>query len=152
MNTRICCSRVLVNAVGIFVSLVDSRVSGEGLKEVLLKTKVSRMVWYQTLVSGPIRQLKCYYVSLAHTQHNTQITAHQISAGPITPIKPTGCREGPPRRGSPQSAACLLVHTASIWGGNRAVKVPGGYKVQLLSHLNINWYISSGVPSGAGIL
>jgi len=57
MNTRICCSRVLVNAVGIFISLVDSRVSGEGLKEVLLKTKVSRMVWYQTLVSGPITQL-----------------------------------------------------------------------------------------------
>ena len=60
MNTRICCSRVLVNAVGIFISLVDSRVSGEGLKEVLLKTKVSRMVWYQTLVSGPITQLKYY--------------------------------------------------------------------------------------------
>jgi len=73
MNTRICCSRVLVNAVGIFISLVDSRVSGEGLKEVLLKTKVSRMVWYQTLVSGPITQLL--------NTHTAAIKPHKSSPG-----------------------------------------------------------------------
>ena len=96
MNTRICCSRVLVNAVGIFISLVDSRVSGEGLKEVLLKTKVSRMVWYQTLVSGPITQLKYYsgqvtpqscitikqvhYFHLLNT-HTAAIKPHKSSPG-----------------------------------------------------------------------
>ena len=78
-----------------------------------LNPEVSNVVRGYTLVSGPIRQLKCYSVSLGRTQHNTRITSTLVSAR-LNTIKPTGCREGQPRRGSPRSAAGLLVHTANI--------------------------------------